>query len=102
MYGNVQFGVEIGFVGYFIVYGCQFWIVFQLFGYYGGVIKDCVDMIVLQVQFCILVVVVRYGSDFWMFIGDEFLVGGVVLYVYFFVFQLVNVGEFILLVDEQC
>lgn len=102
MYCDIQVGVEIIFIGDFIVDWCQFRIGFQLFGYDCCVVENSVDMVILQIQFCVLIVVIWYGGDFLMFIYDEFLVCCIVLYVDFFVFQLINVGVFVLLIYEQC
>lgn len=101
MYCDVEVSVEVIFIGYFVVYCCQFWVIFQLFSDYCGVIEDVVDMFVLQIQFCVLVVVIWNGSDFWVFIYNEFLVCCFVLYVDFFVFQLINIGVFVLLIYKQ-
>lgn len=86
-YGNAQPGAEIGFVGHFIAHGRQLRIALQPFGHHGGIAKDRVNTTILQIQLRILVAVVRNGSDFRMFIGDEFLVGGAVLHAHFLPFS---------------
>ncbi len=87
-------GAEIGFVGHFIAHGRRLRIALQPFRSPRRCHqRDRVDTTVLQVQLRILVAVVRHGSDFRMFIGDEFLIGWCRSARPLFALQLVNAGE---------
>ncbi len=63
-YRDAEASAEVIFIGHFVAHRRQFRVIFQPLSDHCGVTEDAVDTPVLQIQFCVLVAVIRNGSDF--------------------------------------
>lgn len=86
-YRDAEASAEVIFIGHFVAHRRQFRVIFQPLSDHCGVTEDAVDTPVLQIQFCVLVAVIRNGSDFRVLIHNEFLVCRPVLYADFLPFS---------------